>query len=59
MARTTDLSTLLEGFRLFCLVEGKRLTTTRWYRGKPKIFLQYLQTHELPRVFCATLILTK
>jgi len=48
MARTTDLSTLLEGFRLYCLAEGKRPTTIRWYMGKLKIFLEYLQTQELP-----------
>jgi len=48
MARTTDLPALLDGFRLSCLAEGKRLTTIRWYMGKLKIFLRYLQTQELP-----------
>ena len=48
MAATTDLSTLIEGFRLFCLAEGKQRTTIRWYMGKLKIFLNYLQTHDLP-----------
>ncbi len=42
MARTTGLTTPLEGFRLYCLADGKRTTTIRWYRGKLKIFLRYL-----------------
>ncbi len=37
MARTTDLPTLLEGFRLSCLAEGKQPTTIRGYMGKLKI----------------------
>jgi len=48
MARTTELPTLLEGFRLSCLAEGKRPTTICWYMGKLKIFLRYLQVQTLP-----------
>ena len=39
---------LLEGFRLFCLAEGKQATTVRWYLGKLQIFLRYLQEQGLP-----------
>ena len=48
MGGTTDLATLLEGFRLSCLAEGKPHTTIRWYLGKLKIFLDYLQAQDLP-----------
>ncbi len=44
----TDLATLIEGFRLFWLAEGKQGTTIRWYMGKLKIFLSHLQTYDLP-----------
>ena len=47
MAGITDLHTLLDGFRLFCLAEGKQATTIRWYMGKLKIFLSYLQAENL------------
>jgi len=49
MARTTDLSTLLEGFRLYCLAEGKRPTTIRWYMGKLETFIRYLHIEWLPQ----------
>ena len=48
MTATTDLPTLMSGFRLYCLAEGKLATTTRWYLSNLKIFLQYLQEHKLP-----------
>lgn len=49
MAKSTAvLPTLLEGFRLYCLAEGKQPTTILWYMGKLKIFLRYLQTEGLP-----------
>lgn len=51
MARITELPTLLKGFRLSCLAEGKQSTTIRWYMGKLRIFLRYLQTKELPTEF--------
>ena len=51
MARITELPTLLEGFQLSCLAEGKQSTTIRWYMGKLRIFLRYLQTKELPTEF--------
>lgn len=40
--------TLMEGFRLFCLAEGKQATTVRWYMGKLKVFVSYLQAQNLP-----------
>ena len=48
MTTTTDLSTLMEGFHLYCLAEGKQATTIRWYLGKLRILLQYLTTSDLP-----------
>ncbi|MBC7264763.1 MAG: tyrosine-type recombinase/integrase [Chloroflexi bacterium] len=48
MAGNTDLTTLIEGFRLFCLAEGKQVTTMRWYMGKLKVFVNYLQAQNLP-----------
>ncbi len=48
MAKTTDLSTLVEGFRLYCLAEGNQPTTIRWYMGKLDIFQRYLKDHHLP-----------
>lgn len=43
MAKTTDLFTLLEGFRLYCLAEGRQPSTIRWYMGKLHIFLRWLE----------------
>lgn len=48
MARITELPALFEGFRLYCLAEGKQPTTILWYMGKLKIFLRYLRTEDLP-----------
>ena len=48
MATTTDLATLIEGYRIFCLAEGKQPTTTRWYVGKLEVFLAYLKEHDMP-----------
>lgn len=59
MAGITDLPTLVEGFRLYCLAEGKRPTTIRWYMGKPTIFLEYPQTQELQSLPPAGLSLAK
>jgi len=43
MASATDLVSLYEGFRLYCLAEGKQQTTIRWYMGKLRVFFRYLQ----------------
>ncbi len=43
-----DLDTLFEGFRLYCLAEGKQPTTIRWYMGKLRVFRRYLQTSGYP-----------
>jgi site-specific recombinase XerD len=48
MSKITDLNTLIEGFRLYCLAEGKQPTTIRWYMGKLNIFQRYLKDHDLP-----------
>jgi len=48
MAATTDLATLIEGYRIFCLAEGKRPMTIRWYVGKLEVFLAYLKEHDMP-----------
>jgi len=48
MTSATDLSTLIEGFHLYCIAEGKQSTTIRWYLGKLRIFLQYLTSNDLP-----------
>jgi site-specific recombinase XerD len=48
MASDTNLVTLIQGFRLFCLAEGKQRTTIRWYMGELSIFLRYLRSHDLP-----------
>ena len=48
MSRVSDLSTLMEGYRLFCLAEGKQPTTIRWYLGKLRILRRYLAKNDLP-----------
>jgi site-specific recombinase XerD len=48
MDHETELAKLVDGFRLYCLAEGKQHTTIRWYLGKLGIFLQYLQAEQLP-----------
>jgi len=47
MSPATDLSTLIEGFHLYCIAEGKRSTTIRWYLSKIRVFLQYLTANDL------------
>jgi len=48
MAKSIDLHTLIEGFRLYCLAGGKQPTTIRWYMGKLTIFQDYLKDHDIP-----------
>ena len=43
MAGNTDLSTSIEGYQLYCLAEGKRPMTIRWYITKLQLFERYLQ----------------
>ena len=47
MHQETDLTTMVQGFRLYCLAEGKQPTTIRWYLGKLAVFQQYLQDNGL------------
>jgi integrase/recombinase XerD len=44
----TNLTELTEGFRLYCMAEGKSPRTIRWYLGKLDIFQKYLVEHGLP-----------
>jgi len=48
MSQNTDLSTLMAGYRLFCLAEGKRRRTIEWYESKLAIFQGYLRKRDLP-----------
>lgn|GEM_PF-3216121 len=48
MSRSTELATLIQGFRLYCLAEGRRPSTIRWYMGKLRIFLQWLEDNHVP-----------
>ena len=48
MGKTRELNTLMDGFRLYCLAEGKRSTTIRWYIGKLTIFERYLLSNDSP-----------
>ncbi len=48
MNATVDLDMLFEGFRLYCLAEGKQPTTIRWYMGKLRVFRRYLQVSGYP-----------
>jgi len=43
MSKSTDLATLIQGLRLYCLAEGRRPSTIRWYMGKLQIFLMWLE----------------
>lgn len=45
---SVGLSSLLEGYRLTCIAEGKSPKTTRWYLGKLSIFQMYLTEKKLP-----------
>jgi len=47
MDHETELAKLVDGFRLYCLAEGKQRTTIRWYLGKLRIFLDYLRAEQL------------
>ena len=48
MTKITDLNTLIDGFRLYCMAEGKQPTTIRWYMHKLAIFRRYLEDCDLP-----------
>ena len=48
MSQSTDLVTLIRGFRLYCLAEGRRPSTIRWYMGKLRIFLKWLEDNHCP-----------
>jgi len=48
MTKSIEIQSLIEGFRLYCMAEGKRPNTVRWYMSKLKIFQNYLKTHDLP-----------
>ncbi len=48
MTKITGLSTLVEGFRLYCMAEGKQPTTIRWYMHKLDIFQHYLKGQDIP-----------
>jgi len=48
MSKNTDLVTLIQGFRLYCLAEGRRPSTIRWYMGKLHIFLKWLEDTHCP-----------
>ena len=38
MTRSIEIQSLIEGFRLYCMAEGKQPNTVRWYMSKLKIF---------------------
>jgi site-specific recombinase XerD len=38
---------MLEGYRLYCIAEGKSPTTIRWYQGKLGLFANYLKEQGL------------
>jgi len=44
----TDLKTMLQGYCLYCMADGKSPQTTRWYLGKLRIFKRFLETNGLP-----------
>ncbi|HOG46783.1 MAG TPA: tyrosine-type recombinase/integrase [Anaerolineae bacterium] len=48
MAKNTNLATMLEGYRLYCIAEGKSSRTIRWYQGKLHLFAGYLEEQGLP-----------
>ena len=48
MSKSTDLVTLIQGFRLYCLAEGRRPSTIRWYMGKLHIFSKWLGNNHGP-----------
>ena len=48
MTNTTQLSTLIQGFRIYCLAEGRQPTTIRWYLGKLEILNQYFEQQGFP-----------
>lgn len=48
MSKSTDLVTLIQGFRLYCLAEGRRPSTIRWYMGKLHIFSRWLEDDGAP-----------
>ena len=48
MRSVTDLKTMLQGYRLYCMADGKSPLTTRWYLGKLRIFGTYLENNGYP-----------
>jgi site-specific recombinase XerD len=40
---STSFPTLVEGYRVYCLAEGKSPKTIRWYLGKLRVFLVHLR----------------
>jgi len=48
MSDVSELTVLMEGYRLFCLAEGKQPTTIRWYMGKLRVLRQYLVDNGVP-----------
>ena len=48
MRQVTDLDGLIEGFRLYCLAEGKAPKTIGWYIPKLIYLSEYLEENGLP-----------
>ena len=48
MRTATNLEELVEGFRLYCLAEGKARKTIRWYIPKLVYLREYLEENGLP-----------
>jgi len=48
MTGSTSFPTLVEGYRVYCLAEGKSPKTIRWYLGKLRIFQEYLAAQGIP-----------
>lgn len=48
MTGSTPFPTLVEGYRVYCLAEGKSPKTIRWYLGKLRIFQEYLAAQGIP-----------
>ncbi|NLF00614.1 MAG: site-specific integrase [Anaerolineales bacterium] len=48
MTGSTSFPTLAEGYRVYCLAEGKSPKTIRWYLGKLRIFQEYLTAQGIP-----------
>ena len=48
MRTVTNLEELVEGFRLYCLAEGKARKTIGWYIPKLVLLKEYLEEKGLP-----------